>query len=75
MPNPSKLPSSHEVISARLPYVTAVTGLSRSAIYRAITRGDIKVIKLGRSTLVMMDSVRAYLRQLAAAQIGSGRGA
>lgn len=41
-----------------------VSGLSRSAIYRAAASGDIKLLKLGRSTLVDVASVRAYLDRL-----------
>jgi hypothetical protein len=46
-----------------------VSGLSRSAIYREAGAGRIKLLKLGRTTLVDMASVRAFLSSLPAAQI------
>jgi hypothetical protein len=51
----------------------AVSGLSRSAIYREAGAGRIRLMKLGRSTLVDMASVRAFLACLPAAQIRAPR--
>jgi hypothetical protein len=48
---------------------TAVSGLSRSAIYREAARGNIVLLKLGRTTLVDMESVRAFLAGLPRAAI------
>ncbi|MCK8784138.1 helix-turn-helix domain-containing protein [Roseomonas sp. NAR14] len=47
-----------------LPQAPLVTGLSRTAIYRAARKGQIKLLKNGRSTLVDMASVRAFLDSL-----------
>ncbi len=46
-----------------------VTGLSRSAIYRAAGEGAIVLLKAGRSTLVDMASARAFLAGLPRAEI------
>ena len=46
-----------------------VTGLSRSAIYRAGGEGAIVLLKVGRSTLVDMASARAFLAGLPRAGI------
>jgi len=47
----------------------AVSGLSRSAIYREAGNGRIKLLKLGRTTLVDMASLRAFLASLPVAII------
>lgn len=51
----------------------AVTGLSRSAIYRAAGEGRITLLKAGRSTLVCMASARAFLAGLPHAAVGQRR--
>jgi excisionase family DNA binding protein len=44
--------------------VSQQTGISRSEIYRLLARGKLKAVKSGRSTLVLMASVREYLDSL-----------
>ena len=44
----------------------ATFGLSRSTLYRAANAGDIRLVKLGRSTLVDSESVLAWLASLPA---------
>ncbi len=51
----------------------AVTGLSRSTIYREAARGNLKLIKAGKSTLLCMESARAFLAALPRAQVGGKR--
>jgi hypothetical protein len=41
-----------------------LSGLTRTELYRLLGVGSIKAKKSGRRTLVMMDSVREYVRQL-----------
>ena len=41
-----------------------VTGFSRSELYRRLAAGDIKAIKSGSRTLILMDSLRAHLASL-----------
>jgi hypothetical protein len=59
-----------------LPLAAAVTvsGLSRSALYRAAGRGDVILLKCGRSTLVDMASMRTYLAGLPRASIKAPHG-
>jgi hypothetical protein len=47
----------------------ALTGLSRAAIYRAAKIGRIRLLKLGRSTLVDMASARRFIEALPEAPI------
>jgi excisionase family DNA binding protein len=56
-------------LTVPLPQAPAVTGLSRSTIYRAAAEGKITLLKCGRSTLVDMASVRAFLAGLPRASI------
>jgi hypothetical protein len=58
-----------EPLALPIAVAVAVSGLSRSAIYREAGAGQIKLLKLGRSTLVEMASVRALLSSLPAARI------
>jgi hypothetical protein len=57
-----------------VPAAMAASGLSRSAIYREAGRGNIRLLKLGRTTLVDMASVRAFLATLPVAPIRAPRG-
>jgi hypothetical protein len=63
-----------ERLTVPLPHAPVVTGLSRSAIYRAAAQGKITLLKCGRSTLVDMASVRAFLEGLPRATIRQPRG-
>lgn len=39
-----------------------MTGLSKSKIYQLIASGDIDAAKVGRATVVFVDSLRSFLR-------------
>ena len=60
----SYTPAATQPITCPMPHAQARTGMSRSAIYRAAANGQIRLLKLGRTTLVDLDSVRAYLDSL-----------
>jgi len=64
------LPEPLTVPMARAP---AVTGLSRSSLYRAASHGDIRLLKLGRTTLVCMTSVKRYLASLPTAKLAGSK--
>ena len=49
------------------------SGLSRSEIYRQLTRGDIHAIKSGTRTLILVESLRAHLSGLPKAIFRSTR--
>ena len=51
-------------ISFSIPEAGRVTGLSRSEIYRRLSAGDIRAIKSGSKTLVLADSLRAFVASL-----------
>jgi excisionase family DNA binding protein len=56
-----------EVLAAPIGDACRVSGLSRSEMYRRLAAGDIRAVKSGSRTLILMDSLRAYLARLPAA--------
>ncbi|MBE1529862.1 putative DNA-binding transcriptional regulator AlpA [Sphingopyxis sp. OAS728] len=48
-------------ITVRIPDVIAMTGLCRSTVYILIASGEIEAAKVGRSTVVFLDSVERLL--------------
>jgi excisionase family DNA binding protein len=48
-------------ISVRIPMAVRATGLSRSKIYELIAQGEIETAKVGRATVVFVDSLRKFL--------------
>jgi excisionase family DNA binding protein len=61
-------------ITATVANVSRTTGISRSQIYRLLACDKLKAVKHGRTTLVLMDSVREYLASLPPAQFRAPRG-
>lgn len=60
---------------APLPGWCALSGMSRTASYNALGRGDLKAIKVGSRTLIDVEAGLAWLRSLPAAQIRAPRAA
>jgi hypothetical protein len=58
---------------ARIPAAVALYGISRSAIYREAGEGTIILRKHGKSTLVDLASLRAFLNSLPPATIRATR--
>ncbi|ALH81585.1 MAG: excisionase [Sphingopyxis sp. 65-8] len=50
-----------EPLTVRIPTAVELTGLSRSRIYELIVSGDLEVVKVGRSTLVLYTSLKALI--------------
>jgi hypothetical protein len=53
-----------EVLTAPVPTACLITGWSRSEMYRRLAAGDIQAVKMGKRTLIVMDSVRTYVATL-----------
>ena len=49
-------------ISVRIPVAVRMTGLSKSKIYQLIASGDIEAAKVGRATVVFVESLRSFLQ-------------
>jgi excisionase family DNA binding protein len=56
-----------EPIAAPIPEASRISGLSRSEIYRRLAAGDIRAVKSGSRTLILLDSLREHLASLPAA--------
>lgn len=70
------MPELTSPVAVQMSKATALTGLSRSRLYREAAAGNIRLMKAGRTTLVDLDSVRAFLARLPAAALNrsdSGR--
>jgi len=52
-----------EPISVRIAEAVRLTGIRRSKLYELIGAGDIEVVKIGRCTLIPMDSLRALIER------------
>ena len=57
-------------IAVRIPDAIRIAGLSRSEIYRRAGRGELILLKCGRSTLVQFRSLQALMASLPRASIG-----
>ena len=80
MPNPGSNLDDHQPegmalapITLPIKRATAVSGLSSPTLYREAGKGNIKLLKYGRTTLVDMESLRAFLRSLPRASIRAPR--
>lgn len=51
-----------EPISVKIPEAVRLTGLSRSRIYELMRSGDIQFAKVGSSTLILVESLRDFIR-------------
>ncbi len=52
-----------EPISMRINDACRFTGISRSTLYLLIASGDVEIIKLGTSTLVVTESLRRFVNE------------
>ncbi len=62
-------PRCIDPLAVRLPEASRISGFSRSEIYRRAGRGEIILLKCGKSTLVDMQSLRAAVAALPRASI------
>ena len=63
-----------EPLAAPIPDACRISGLSRSEIYRRLATGDIRAVKSGSRTLILMDSLRAHLMNLPPATFRAPKG-
>jgi excisionase family DNA binding protein len=50
-----------EPVAVRIPQAAAMLGIGRSTLYLCIAAGEIEVIKIGRATLVPVDSLNRFV--------------
>ena len=58
-------------LTITIPDAVKVSGLSRSALYGALKRGDLSARKAGRRTLISFADLEAYLASLPTYQAGA----
>jgi len=63
------LPGIPSIMTAPIRQACLLSGLSRSSLYRAAAAGRIRLLKHGRSSLVDMASLRAFIAGLPEAVI------
>lgn len=61
--------------TATIPGACEYSGLSRSEIYRLLSTQSISAVKSRKRTLIVMDSLRAYLESLPPAQFRTAKAA
>lgn len=52
---------SPEPISVKIPEACRLTGLSRSRVYELMKSRDIEFVKVGSSTLILVESLRSFI--------------
>ena len=65
-------PSHPNALAVSVPEAAWRLGLSRTRLYQELAAGRIKAVKAGRRTLVLTESLEAYLAQLAAYETRGG---
>lgn len=56
-----------EPICVKVPEAVRLTGLSRSRLYELMASGDVEYAKVGSSTLIIVESLRRFVRSRRAA--------
>ena len=52
-----------EPLAVRVPVAMQMIGVGRTTLYRLIASGEIRTVKLGRSTLITMSSLRRLVER------------
>jgi excisionase family DNA binding protein len=52
-----------EPITVRIPDATKLTGISRSRMYELMRTGDIEFVKVGASTLILVESLKLFIER------------
>jgi excisionase family DNA binding protein len=68
-------PSLPEPLTVNIAEAERITGLGHRTLYRELAAGRLQAVKRGRTTLIKMDSIRAYLASLPAATFRQERAA
>lgn len=55
--------SLHTPLTVRIPKACRMTGIGRSKLYELIKAGEIETIKVGRSTLLTVAGLEAFLEK------------
>jgi hypothetical protein len=55
---------SIDPLAIPIPEAVRLSGISRSELYRRLAAGEVRAVKSGARTLILMDSLRAHLANL-----------
>lgn len=61
----------NSTIAVTIPEAVRASGMSRSAIYEALKRGDLSARKAGRRTLIPFADLQAFIASLPEYQAGA----
>lgn len=50
-----------ERLSVRIPEAVEMTGICRTKLYQLIKSGDLKIIKVGATTVISVESLRRFI--------------
>jgi hypothetical protein len=67
----SRLMTDLSPIALTIPEAVVVSKVSRSELYRAMSRGDLKARKNGRITLILREDLKSFLTGLPAYQVAA----
>lgn len=73
-PPPRRLGDELEIISVRVPEAARMTGLCRSKIFALIASGELETVKIGKARIILVDSLKAFLRARAYIRGSDGAG-
>jgi hypothetical protein len=62
--DPDKLGIGIPPLAVTIPEAVRLSGISRSELYRRLAAGQVRAVKSGTRTLILMDSLRAHLTTL-----------
>lgn len=60
---PTTKTASIEPLSVRISDAIRLTGIRRSKLYELMASGDLETVKIGRCTLIPLDSLRALIER------------
>jgi excisionase family DNA binding protein len=68
------MPLSDDRLAYRIPAAVAATDIPRSKIYTLIAAGELPVIHVGRTTLILAADLRAFLERRRVIENANGNG-
>ena len=62
------MPKEIEQLTVRVTEAIRISGISRSELYRRLAKGEIEAVKIGKSILINVASLRAFVANLPCAE-------
>jgi excisionase family DNA binding protein len=50
-----------EPLALAIPEAARISGIGRSKIYEEVNKGHLRLVKIGRRSVILMDDLRAWL--------------